>query len=345
MTAGPAEVWRQRLHAQLLAGPPARSAEAVTERLLAVQAQDPRGFRLAIRSRTTGLHRSDVDRAIDGRRIVVSWLNRGTLHLVPADDFFWLHALVAPRITSANATRLRQLGLGPRQADRGVAAIVRALDSGPLSRARLRDAVDAVGVPTAGQALVHLLLLATLRGHVVRGPTHGHEQSFVLVRDWLGEPPAVDRDRALAELARRFLRGHGPASERDLARWAGLTLRDARAGLRAIADELADPADGLVTLRTAVRRTPPLPPPRLLGAYDPVLLGWTSREQVLDRPQSQRIVTVNGLFRPFAMVGGRAVATWSYRDGRVELQEFEEIDDADRRALDDDAAAVTRFLS
>jgi hypothetical protein len=179
----------------------------------------------------------------------------------------------------------------------------------------------------------------------VRGPTHGHEQSFVLVRDWLGEPPAVDRDRALAELARRFLRGHGPASERDLARWAGLTLRDARAGLRAIADELADPADGLVTLRTAVRRTPPLPPPRLLGAYDPVLLGWTSREQVLDRPQSQRIVTVNGLFRPFAMVGGRAVATWSYRDGRVELQEFEEIDDADRRALDDDAAAVTRFLS
>jgi hypothetical protein len=42
----------QRLTAQLLAGPPARDPVAVAERLLAIQGQDPRGVRLAIRDRT-----------------------------------------------------------------------------------------------------------------------------------------------------------------------------------------------------------------------------------------------------------------------------------------------------
>ena len=44
----------------------------------------------------------------------------------------------------------------------------------------------------------------------------GREHAYVLVRDWLGARPALDRDVALAELARRFLAGHGPADERDL---------------------------------------------------------------------------------------------------------------------------------
>src|SRR5262249_15635455 len=69
----------ERLAAQLLAGPPARDPVAVAERLLAVQAQDPRGARLAIRARTTGLTAADVDRALThDRSLVVTWLNRGT---------------------------------------------------------------------------------------------------------------------------------------------------------------------------------------------------------------------------------------------------------------------------
>ena len=34
-------MWPERITAQLLSGPPAASAEAVAERLLAIQAQDP----------------------------------------------------------------------------------------------------------------------------------------------------------------------------------------------------------------------------------------------------------------------------------------------------------------
>lgn len=336
----------ERLAAQLLAGPPARDPVAVVERLLAVQGQDPRGARLAIRARSAGLSAADVDRALTQERsLLITWVNRGTLHLIRSEDYAWLHALTTPPLLTGNARRLAQEGVEPDAAERGVAAIERALaDAGALTREQLRERVAAAGVRTERQALVHLLMLASLRGLVVRGPMVGAQHAYVLVRDWLGKPAApVDRDRALAELARRYLAGHGPATDRDLARWAGLPLRDARAGLSAIAPELVQRDDGLVDL--AKRATPAdaePPPPRLLGAFDPLLLGWADRTPLLGK--HTHVVTVNGIFHPIALVGGRAVATWGLAGGSVALKPFGRLAARDRRALDAEAADVVRFL-
>ena len=76
-----------------------------------------------------------------------------------------------------------------------------------MTRARLRSVVASADLPVAGQALVHILVLSAMRGLTVRGPVIGAEQAFVLVRDWLGDPPKVtDRDTVLPELARAFPR-------------------------------------------------------------------------------------------------------------------------------------------
>jgi hypothetical protein len=171
----------------------------------------------------------------------------------------------------------------------------------------------------------------------------GREQAFALVRDWLGTPARVDRDSALAELARRYLAGHGPGGDRDLARWSGLPLRDARAGLGAIASELGEREDGLVDLANRPGAAE-LPPPRLLGPFEPVLMGWTSRTPLLGAHEAAA-VTVNGLFRPFALVGGRGVATWSMRGGELVLVPLGRLARADRRVLEDDAADVVRFFA
>lgn len=333
----------ERLTSQLLAGEPAHDPVAVAGRLLAIQAQDPRGARLAIRARTAGLAAADVDRALtEERSLVISWLNRGTLHLVRREDYPWLHALTTPRLATGSARRLAQEGVTPAAAERGVAAIEAALaEDGPLTRDELAARVAAAGVRTEGQALVHQLVLATLRGLIVRGPMRGPKHAFVLVRDWLGEPEPVDRDRALAELARRYLAGHAPADERDLAKWAGLPLRDARAGLSAIARELHEREDGLVEPAGRPATAEP-PPPRLLGAFDPLLHGWRSREPVL-ASHAGRVVS-GGLFRPFALADGRAVATWRLVRGDVELEPFAPLPRRVEAALEADAADVVRFL-
>jgi hypothetical protein len=67
-----------------------------------------------------------------------------------------------------------------------------------------------------------------------------------------------------------------------------------------------------------------------------------SREPVLG-PHG-RLVTVNGLFRPFLLVRGRAVGTWRMPGGTVELEPFERVTRADAAALRRDAADVERFL-
>jgi len=336
-------VTAQRCAAQLLCGEPARSVEEVARRLLAIQAQDPRGARLTVRARSAGLSAADVDAALGRRSLIVCWLNRGTLHLVQAEDYWWLHPLTAPQMRAGNARRLAQEGVPPDDAERGVAVLTAALASdGPLTRSELRERIAAAGVRTEGQALVHTLELASIRGLIVRGPVTGREQAFVLVSDWLGAPPApLERAAALGELARRYLAGHAPAADRDLVKWAGIGLRDARLGL-ARCGAVQRP-DGLAELPGRPQRAPaPLPPPRLLGPFDPLLLGWASRDPVVG-PHRQ-LVTVNGLFRPFALVGGRAVATWSYPDGQVELNPFGVLSPETKAALDAEAADVTRFL-
>ena len=218
---GAADLARARAAGQLLHTAKGRPPAEVVRHLLAVQAQDFASVPLALRARSKGLTRADVHAALDSGELVISWLNRGTLHLVCRDDFAWLLALTAPTTRTANRRRLAQEGV--TSPETGVRAIVRALGDGPLPRKVIGERV---GV-RAG-ALMHLLLAASLDGLIVRGAIQGRDQTFVLMQDHLGELPDVDREAALKELGVRYAAGHVLASDADLAYWSGLPLRDVR---------------------------------------------------------------------------------------------------------------------
>ena len=130
---------------------------------------------------------SDVDRALGDRKLIITWLNRGTLHLVRAEDYPMLQAVTTPPLWTSCRTRLRQTGVGEAEAERGLATIAKALaDEGPLTRAQLRDRLDSADVPTAGQAFIHVLFYAALHGVCVRGPMVDKEHAFVAARDRTG---------------------------------------------------------------------------------------------------------------------------------------------------------------
>jgi hypothetical protein len=191
-----------------------------------------------------------------------------------------------------------------------------------MTRAQLRAVLERARVPTAGQAMVHVLFRATLDGLIIRGPMIGGQHAFALVADWLGERPKLDRDRALAK-------------------WAQLPLRDARAGLGAIASELSQRPDALVDVHRD--EASHLPPPRLLGPFGPLLLGWCSRKLVLD--SAEEVVTVNGIIKAIALIDGRAAGTWAMPGGRVELHLWRGHDQPTTVALKREASAVERYLA
>ena len=341
---------RARAAAQLLDRPRAAAVAEVVGRLLAVQAQDLRAARLALRARTAALTASDVDAALtDERSVVVAWLMRGTLHLVGRDDYPWLLGLTAPTRIAASRRRLGQEGVKPDDAERAVKIVERALaDAGPLTRPELAQRIAAKGIRTEGQATPLLLNLAALRGLAVLGPLRADgAHAFALTRDWLGAPApraldGADRDAALAELARRYLAAHGPAAPADLAAWSGLALRDARAGLQAIASELTERDDDLVDL-AAREPAPDAIPARLLAAFDPYLLGWKDRGFAVPARYTKRVHPGGGMLRATAMVDGLAVGTWSAPRGHVRLEPFGRLPADARAALEADADDVEQF--
>jgi hypothetical protein len=336
-------VLASRLRANLITGPPAESVEAVAERLLAVQAQDLRGSRLAVRIRSRGLATADFDAALsDGRSVIVAWLNRGTLHLVPSADFWWLRSLTAPRLLTANRRRLAQEGVSAEDAERGVAVIAEEVSAGPRSRAELKAALDETGIRTVGQALAHVIVAASIVTPLIRGPLRAGQHCFVDARDWLGtQPEELERDEALRLLAVRYLAGHGPAGGADLAKWSGLGLLEARRGLAAAGDQVSRINEDLYDLAGREPSTV-LPPPSLAGPFDPLLHGWSSSTEIVAGHTG--IVTANGLFRPFALIDGRVGATWGLADGRITIHPLQPLSSSDRKSLTTEAAAVLKYL-
>jgi hypothetical protein len=286
---GRAALRRARAASQLLASREERTPEEIVGHLLAVQAQDLRSARLALRARGTGFGASDVDAALEDGRLVLTWLLRGTLHLVRAADWPWLHALTAERTRPTSERRLRQLGVTPGQAARAVEIVRAAVADRPHTRRELASLIAADGIPTEGQATPHLLLRAALDGLVVLCGEQRFRQA----------PPSalVDRDAALGELARRYLRGHAPAADADLAAWSGLPLRDARRGLERAGD-VAAPAPGRI-------------PPRLLPAFDPYLLGWKDRSFAVPDALAKQVHPGGGILRAVVTDDGLVTGTWS----------------------------------
>jgi hypothetical protein len=316
------EVALLRLAAQWLAGPGASSPVDAVRRLGAVQAQDLPGALTSVALRTTTRRRTDVERALDDGEIVRTWPMRGTLHLLAADDLHWMLELLAARTLTPMTARWADLGLDASHAERARELVTAALaGGGRMRRADLLATIDHGGVSTAGQRGYHLLGYLARTGTLCLGPTDGAgEQLYVLIDDWVAAPPPRTREEALGELARRFFLGHGPATAPDLARWAGLPLRDVRAGVEAARPQLAslevddvehlmdpatpgrlaafrDEADGVV----------------LLPGFDEFVLGYRDRSTILAPGFAERIVPGNnGMFRPTVVVGGQVVGTWQW---------------------------------
>ncbi|MFN8560851.1 MAG: crosslink repair DNA glycosylase YcaQ family protein [Anaerolineae bacterium] len=103
-----------------------------------IQAQQSAAMMLALRARVAGLTTADVNAAIESGEIARTWLMRGTLHLVAADDLRWMLALLAPVFIPKGRSRRAQLGLTDDIVDKGLNAIRAILaGSAPLTRGEI----------------------------------------------------------------------------------------------------------------------------------------------------------------------------------------------------------------
>lgn len=305
-----------------------------------------------------GVSRTDVHRALESGALVRTWPLRGTLHLVTSRDAAWLVGHFATRALARAAARRRELGLSEADADRACSVLDEVLaDRRVLTRSECVAALAAAGIRTDGQRAYHLLRHTCQRGVLCLGANRESEQTFARLVDVAPPGPEPDRAEALALLATRYVRSHGPVSVHDLARWADLSVTDSRSGLAAARGVVAQQIGGRelfsdeAHLDGAADPGPgadPLPG-RALPGFDEFVIGYRDRSAQLDPDLERTIVPGgNGVFTNTLVIQGRVVGTWRRRElaGRVELlaAPLRAIGARDREALEAALAGYAEFL-
>ncbi len=348
---------RLRTRAQGLHPRFASLADAVRA-VVGVQAQLPSAMQLALHARVDGLRDEDVETAIREKRVVRSWFMRGTLHLVLAEDVRWLIALLGPIFSASDQRRRTQLGLDETTCASGLRAIRAILShEEPLTRYELLDRLVARGVeiPREGQALIHLISYAAFEGVLCLAGERDNEPLYALLDHWVGEQKTLSREAALAELARRYLTGYGPATLKDFVAWSGLKMAEAKRGWAAVRS-----ADGLIEIQVEDRAFWMLasqaslldeldsaePVVRLLPAFDAYLLGYSDRTDLV-RPAFHGEVYHGGQTVPVVLVDGLAAGVWRYaRKGKrlaVTVRPFAPLDTTVQERIAAKADSIGRF--
>ncbi len=346
------DIARERLANHGLAGAVWPNPATAVARMGALQAQDYSASLWAAGLRS-GATRTQVEAAITSGDIVRTWPMRGTLHMLAAADVRWMLDLMAARSIARARGRARQLEVDDQVLGRAAEHIERALAGGKrLTRRELYRLLDEAGIRPDGQRGIHILWQLSHRGLLCVGPRRGKDPTFVLFDDWVPPSPPLDRDEALIQLAVRYFSSHGPATERDLAWWSGLTLSDVRRAIDLAATRLESITvddnvywRGRETAVHSVRRDGVI----FLPGFDEFVLGYTDRSVVLPPIHANRIVPgANGVFRPAVVVDAQVAGTWrkSTVGDRliVSVEPFERLTRRARSALVEGASAYARFL-
>ncbi len=347
---GRLDIARRRLMNQRINRPLRGTPADVVGWLGAVQAQDYAGAKWAVGLRLRRATDDAVERAFDDGSILRTHLLRPTWHFVTPADIRWLLALTGPRVQTINGSRYRQLGLEAATFARSHEELAGALEGGRhRTRDELREVLRRAGIETEGQRMAYLMMGAELDGIVCSGPLRGRQFTYALLDERAPRRRTLTRDEALAELAGRYFTSHGPATVRDFAKWSGLTVADARAGLEAVKSGLQEQVvDGQTYWLPASDRSRAAgsPAAHLLSIYDEYVSGYRDRGAIIDPGHAGRLSGMGNALAYIVVVDGRIVGTWRRRLRKdsvvIEVEPFAPLTLARKGAL---VAAADRYGS
>lgn len=346
----PDEIATERLFNQRLAKTEFKEPGHVVEWLGAVQAQDYSGSLWAIGLRTASATEQDVEQAIADRRIIRTWPMRGTLHFVPAADVRWMLKLLTPRVVKRSAGRYKLLELDELTFSRSRKVLIRALKGGKqLTRPAMYLALESAKISASGQRGIHILGHLAQEGLICFSGRSGKQQTFALLEEWVPAAKNLERDEALAELAKRYFRSHGPATLHDFVWWSGLKTTEARAGLEMAQKHLIQEViDGQVYWfpSSKPKSTNATPAAFLLPPYDEYTVAYKNRSAVL-KPSYARHAS-NGIFCPTIAIDGQLAGTWRRTVAKdsvvITSTPFERFTRSEAAALNTASSRYAKFL-
>lgn len=341
-----------RLCSHLLTPHSLKTPREVVAWMGAVQAQDYGMAKWAVGVRLPGVTDMQVENALNRGEIIRTHIMRPTWHIVAVEDAQWLMQLTAPRIKPVlESYDKRNAGLSAATLLKATDIMLRALQNGNhLTRIALCRAVNEAGVALDSRQAAHALFHAELDGLVCSGAVANGKQTYRLLREVAPSSPPLGRDEALAKLAVKYFRSHGPASAYDFAWWSGLTVGEAKRAIAIIKQDVA--FEEFREQQYAYRCAASAPTRKsnatfLLPAFDEFLVAYRDRTDVLDTAHHSKIISSNGIFKPLILHNAKVVGAWKKfsSKGNVEVKAacFSPPDSALQKAISKATATFKNF--
>lgn len=354
------QVLSWRMDRQFLDRPEGVGTVDVVRRLGGVQAQVASAAEQAVAVRRPSAE-SDVAGAVGERAIVKTWAQRGTLHLLAAEDAGAYLSLLAAGRSWEKPVWQRAFATTEQMAAIAAAA-VEALDGTVLSREELSEAIVAhTGDPTLadklGSGWGSMLKPLAWQGLLCNAVSRGNRVTFTSPASWLpGWKGLPSPDDAAAVVIPVYLGAHGPASTSAFDQWLsrGVTRKATLRGWFSALEE-----EGVLTEvdvdgeRLHARRADldalsaavPTKRVRLLPAFDQYVLGPGTKDHRLVAPARRPLISkAAGWISPVVVAGGRVAGTWQADGDVLTVELFGEQVPVDPAALADEIAVLGRVL-
>ena len=343
---------RALLERQMLLERQKLPVEDALERLVGLQAQAPTPPYFGLWSRIEGFQPGDLAELLTSRRVVRTWLMRGTIHVVTARDCLQFSPLVRPvldRLLYNNPARRDVADIDLAE----VVAVGRSLlEEKPRTAAELRELLHERWPERDAAALASSLLFLT---PLVQVPPRGiwgkgGKPAVTTIESWLGQPLAPNPSKD--DLVLRYLAAFGPASIQDVQSWSGLTrlgevVERLRPRLRTFRDESGKE---LFDLPDAPRPDPETPVPvRFVAEFDNLILSHADRSRIVPEDHRKRIVTLNGMVPGTVLVDGFVCGTWKVAKKRgtatLLIQPYAPIAKKDRAEIEEEGTRLLAFAA
>lgn len=333
----------------------------VTGRICGLHAQLMSSAELSLWARIDGISAGVAARALwEDRSLVKLWAMRGTLHLLPAAEYWAWQAALSTYDHYLKPSWFKYFGMTMEQLEQMIEVVGEVLDGQVLTREELAEAVAGrTGAAELGEKLLQswgaFLKPPSFNGKLCFGPGAGTRVCFTGPASWLGAREAVDPQAALVEMTRRYLGSNGPATKEDYGRWAAVSPAKARARFHRLGDEAvevdvegvrcwlrAKDVDEAASASLAGRVN-------LLPAFDPYVIAATRQcEYFTPGPYKERIYRPQGWISPVVLVDGRMDGVWSHRvkGDRLEVtvEPFVVIPAWAKTGIEEQAHHLARFL-
>ncbi|MFP5352959.1 MAG: winged helix DNA-binding domain-containing protein [Actinomycetota bacterium] len=347
----------QRMHLVEPLG--SRSLRRVAGDLGGVQAQVHSAAELQFAARLNGLPAGAVERAIyKNKTLVKTWMMRGTIHYLDAEDLPVWAAASETRMTWNKPYWQKAFGISARNVEDALGAIDGVIGSEPLTREQVADEVHRKTKNAALDELMRqgwgsILKIAAAQGLLCFGPSQGRNVTFVRPEEWLQSWKPSSADEAILQVCHRYLGSHAPATREEFARWWGFTPPQASKVLTALEDEArpvdreGDKAYVLARDLDDVLDAHEDREVRALGMFDAYTLAGLPHDQIVPKAHKASVYRTGAWVSQVLVQGGRVIGTWTHeRKSKatvVEVQVFSG-QKVSRRAVENALARLQPFL-